>query len=350
MPVYPSKTRGKWRVTVYSAGRQQEWTVTGTKEEARVYEAQKRVELRGSTLSTRVSPSFAAFCESVYAPHAVQHLRTSTWSKVRVYQLATLNDYFGPLKLTAITPTVVDAFKIARAKDGVQASSINNELRVLSTVLRFAIKREFPATPPKWERLPQRRSDRIRAWTMDLVMALLEAAQQETPEIVPLLAFIANTGVRKGEAIAAEWSWVNLERGLLEIPVNEAWQPKSGKPREVPISDALRAALSGPRTHERWVHVAAHGGRYLAFPEELWRRARDKAGLSGGPHQLRHSFASLFLQAVPDLFLLGQILGHSTGRMTELYSHLLPGHLDRARNAVSFPVPVKSLDRTLGDE
>jgi hypothetical protein len=31
----------------------------------------------------------------------------------------------------------------------------------------------------------------------------------------------------------------------------------------------------------------------------------------------------------------GQVLGHSHQRVTELYAHLLPGHLDRARNAVN---------------
>jgi len=35
------------------------------------------------------------------------------------------------------------------------------------------------------------------------------------------------------------------------------------------------------------------------------------------------------------LFLLAHVLGHSHQRVTELYAHLLPDHLARARNAVN---------------
>jgi hypothetical protein len=44
---------------------------------------------------------------------------------------------------------------------------------------------------------------------------------------------------------------------------------------------------------------------------------------------------------VPDLFLLARVLGHSDTRVTKLYSHLLPEHLARARNAVRFAPPVQ---------
>jgi integrase len=146
--------------------------------------------------------------------------------------------------------------------------------------------------------------------------------------------FLANTGCRKGEGIAAEWSWLDVERGLVRIPVTEFWRPKSGRPREVPLSNAVRAVLAGPRRHDRFLFPARHGGRYACFPEEAWRLARDRAGLVGGPHTLRHTYASHFLAAVPDMFLLAQVLGHSHTRISELYAHLLPNHLERAKNAV----------------
>ena len=48
-------------------------------------------------------------------------------------------------------------------------------------------------------------------------------------------------------------------------------------------------------------------------------------------------YASHFLRDVPDLFELARVLGHSHVRVTELYTHRLPGHLERARNAVDLP-------------
>ena len=107
----------------------------------------------------------------------------------------------------------------------------------------------------------------------------------------------------------------------------DAWGARTLDRRE-------QAGLRGARAHERWLFPASHGGRYKQFPEEQWREIRNAAKLTGGPHTLRHSFASMFLRSTRDMFLLAQVLGHSSTRVTALYSHLLPGHLDRARNAV----------------
>jgi integrase len=102
------------------------------------------------------------------------------------------------------------------------------------------------------------------------------------------------------------------------------------------MSDACRAVLTGPRASARWVFPKGSGDRYVDFPKDAFWAARKRAKLSGGPHTLQHIFASHFLQKVPDLFLLAHVLGHSHQRVTELYAHLLPDHLARARNAVNF--------------
>ncbi|AKU97966.1 hypothetical protein AKJ09_04630 [Labilithrix luteola] len=50
------------------------------------------------------------------------------------------------------------------------------------------------------------------------------------------------------------------------------------------------------------------------------------------------TFASKFLERMPDLFALARITGHSHTRVTELYSHLLPDHLAATRNVVTYEV------------
>lgn len=107
--------------------------------------------------------------------------------------------------------------------------------------------------------------------------ALLDACVEASPDIVPLVLCLLNTGLRKGEAITLLW--------------------------------------------------------------EQFDRARKRAGLSGGPHVCRHTFASHLLRACADLFLLAKLMGHSDTTVTRLYAHLLPDHLERARNAVDFASP-----------
>ncbi len=216
MPIYEGRRPKTWRVVIWAQGKSNEWIVEGRRKDAESFEARKKVELdAGKKLSPRASPSFSEFCQTVYAPHAIKHLKNSTWNKVRVYQIATLCQHFGKLRLSAIT-----------------------------------------------------------------------------------------------------------------------LETKNGLPREVPISRALRVVLEQPKRNERWVFPTRLGSRYAEFPKDLFGEIRAAAKLTGGPHTLRHSFASAFLSKVPDMFLLAQVLGHSHQRITELYSHLLPDHLSRAKDAV----------------
>lgn len=347
MPIYPGRRPKTLRVVIWAKARRHEFIVEMNKTEAKAFEARKRIELeKGGEAAKRKSPTFNAFCSNVYEPHAEQHLKESTWKKVRIYQVATLREHFGPLKLVAITAESVEAFKKKRTAQKRKPSVVNNELRVLRTILNFAKDMKYPVTDAVFHRLSERGKPRPSVWSAADVARLFDAAREHTPDILPMLVFLANTGCRKGEAIAAEWSWVDFKRGLVCVPSNAAWQPKSGKPREIPISDSLRAMLDVPekeRAHERWLFVNRHGAPYAEFPKDRFWIARAVAKLAGGPHTLRHSYSSLFLAARPDMFLLAEVLGHSHTRVTEIYSHLLPAHLAQARNVVDLsPTPRRS--------
>ena len=82
------------------------------------------------------------------------------------------------------------------------------------------------------------------------------------------------------------------------------------------------------------------GNRYAVWPQRRFDRVRAAAGLQGGPHTLRHTYASHMVQATRDLLLVARLLGHSHERVTERYAHLLPDSLDVARNAISFSAEV----------
>ena len=132
---------------------------------------------------------------------------------------------------------------------------------------------------------------------------------------------------------------MDLDRAEIRIWPNDEWQPKNGKPREIPISDGLRPFLEGERSSPKWVFHNSDGERFASFPKAQFYEAQERAKLSGGPHRLRHTFASIFLAKEPDLGLLAVVLGHSDEAVTRLYAHMLPGRLARARNVVSVTPP-----------
>jgi integrase len=334
MPNYKGRRKGTRRIVIWAQGKSHEWIVEGTKADGDAFEARKRVELEAGTLSTRSAPAFLDFCSLQYRPHAEANLKASTWKNVRIYQVTTLAEFFGAMKLTEIDDNAIELYKAER-RQKVKPSSVNNELRVLKTILAYARKLGYPCASPAVSKMKVRGDGRVRVWTMTQLEDLFTRARDVSPGLLRLLVFLLNTGCRKGEALACEWDWIDFDAAMIRIPSNEFWQPKNGKPREVPMSDACRSVLTGVREHARWVFPSTLGERYSVFPKGLFNEARQKAHLTGGVHTLRHTFASNFLQQVPDLFLLAQVLGHSHTRVTELYAHLLPGHLDRARNAVN---------------
>lgn len=348
MPNYKGRRKGTRRIVIWSQGKPLEWVVVGSKADGDKFEAEQRLKLQANKLTKRAAPTMSAFCVDHYRPYAETNLRASTWKNVRVYQVATLLDFFGRMKLTEIDFDAVESFKRVRLQS-IVANTVNAELRVLSSILAVARDAGFPASKPKIVKLRVHET-RAHAWTLPELQRVFAMTRDMKPWLLPLVLFLANTGCRRGEGIAAEWSWIDFARGMISIPANEFWRPKSGKPREIPLSDSLRAALSGPRRSEQWVFPKLTGERYTDFPKDLFEEIRDAAKVKGGAHTLRHTFASFFLQKQPDLFLLGKILGQSTQRVTELYTHLLPDHLRRARNAVNLAPTLKTMAKTMAKQ
>ncbi len=339
MPVYRAG-KNRWRVRIWWKGLRQDWIINGSKGDAEAFEARKRVEIEATNVvDQRVAPLFSTFCVDTYKPHAKAHLRATTWS-ARRYHLATLIDSFGRLKLTAIGPRDIEAFKQLRLAAGVKPISINNELAVLQAVFAYARHLRVPSAHLDLRKLPVKEQSRLVVWSQENVENLLKQCARISEGLIPLVVFLANTGCRRGEALALTWPDVDLSARMIRVTPSEEWQSKSGRPREIPISDDLHALLASLPRKGRHVFATRSGEPYAFWPKLQFDRARKAAGLEGGPHTLRHTFASHFLKEVPDLFLLAQILGHSDARVTKLYSHLLPEHLARARNAVRFAAPI----------
>jgi len=63
----------------------------------------------------------------------------------------------------------------------------------------------------------------------------------------------------------------------------------------------------------------------------IWKRIKRRAGLSTRFHDLRHTYASyLASSGKVDIYILKELLGHSTIEMTQRYAHLVNGALKKA--------------------
>ena len=145
------------------------------------------------------------------------------------------------------------------------------------------------------------------------------------PELHPLFALLAYTGLRRGEALGLRWSDVDLDRRMITGAAQLRWPDEEQQaPGRTPVPAALVSTLRAYRLAEPWqgelVFPNAAGAMYSpnAKLEMVLRRALTRAKLTRiRVHDLRHLFASHFVMGGGDIFTLQRILGHSTPQLTE---------------------------------
>jgi integrase len=356
MPVYRRKDKGPnvWQVQVSVKGQRTIKLFTGTKPEARTFERQVRADLEHQAADRRKVPTFSEFSNGAYSARARVELAAATWQN-REYKLATLEQHFASLKLTEISATHIDTFVMAQRAAGMKGSTIADYLKILKVILNFAVDQKVLRELPTFPRVKIKGSKgRQPFWTREEVDRLLASAATLYPPMYPVILLLATTGCRKTEAIRLRWQGVDVEKGEAWVePVGDEddddrgidWTPKDNEARPVPLDpkmrpflDRLREQNDARETPCPFVFATRSGGPYATWPQKQFDACRRAAGLDGGPHTLRHTYATHFLAARPDLFTLGRILGQSTQRVTELYSHLLPGAVSGARGLVTFAV------------
>ena len=149
--------------------------------------------------------------------------------------------------------------------------------------------------------------------------------------IVPMLIL---TGARKREVLDAKWTDFDLERRIWRIPTT-----KAGKARHVPLSDGVMHLLSTMPRDSQWVFPNPDTSKPYVSIYCAWHTARTKAGLTDvRMHDLRHSFASLLINAGRTLYEVQNILGHTQVKTTQRYAHLSQDTLLAASNAATLAV------------
>ena len=91
----------------------------------------------------------------------------------------------------------------------------------------------------------------------------------------------------------------------------------------------LKATLSylPSRFKKGWVFPSPVTGERLVDVKKQFQSVVKKAGLKDVTlHTCRHTFASTLVRSGIDLVTVARLMGHSTTRMTEKYSHLSRNH------------------------
>jgi integrase len=338
--------RRPWQAKVWFRGRQYSRQASTKRGAVKAGEDLLKEVQQQAERDNRVAPKFFDYCVNDYKPEAKRELGERTYAN-RTYQIATLVEHFGQLRLDQITEDHLREFRRKRHDEGVGPATINDQEKILKAILNHAkARKQFPVNVPHLKplKVPKTQGN-ARAWTDEEIGRLFDCIRRLAVDILAMVVFGLNTGCRKTEIIRLRWASVHWDTNQISIEPNDEWRPKSNKARTVPLGPAIRPWLERlkavndarpPKERSPFVFTGPRRKAGLRFwPQNRFDRARKAAGLVGGPHTMRHSYASHFLANGGSLFELGRIMGHSHSKVTELYSHMLPGALDAAAARVT---------------
>jgi integrase len=288
--------------------------------------------------TARQVPTFAEFIDEQYLPHIKTYKRS--WGT----DLSLLNNHLlprlGKRYLDQITRQDIVKIHLERKAAGAAASSANRLLIMLRFMFNLALRWEVPGVkenPTRNIPLMPENNKRERYLSLEEARVLYAAVcQSDNPMLQYIVPMLILTGARKREVLDARWEDFDLDRRVWRIPTT-----KLGKPRYVPISDGVLSLLgSVPRLPGLgYVFGNAATGKPFVSIYAGWNTARIRAGMPEvRVHDLRHSFASLLINAGRSLYEVQTILGHTQIKTTQRYAHLAPQTLVDASNAATHAV------------
>jgi integrase len=233
--------------------------------------------------------------------------------------------------------------------DGAPAT-VRGAVNAVRALYQWAIPRGMAHVNPTRDlQLPTGEKARDRIVSPAQAAAMVDAL---APHDQALFGLTVYAGLRIGEALALRWEDVDVE--ALELRVVRTWDRESKRfvspkskagTRTVPIIDRLATLLADHAV------LTDHPRDGLLFPGERvpdrplhpttartrWYAAWDAAGLERiVPHEARHTFASILIDAGVNAKAVSTYMGHATISITfDRYGHLMPGSDAEARGRLN---------------
>ena len=174
------------------------------------------------------------------------------------------------------------------------------------------------------------------------VLKEIEDSGEEPKQALSAIRLLIFTGARMGEIVTAKWGYVKRDREVLELPDSKTdfKQILLSEPAMEIVNELI--VLEG----NEYLIPGQKSGTHLARLRDVWRRIREKAGLSDVRlHDLRHTFASTGVSSGINLPIIGGLLGHKSPAMTQRYAHLQVDPLHDAAKIIG-----KKITKAMGME
>jgi integrase len=310
--------------------------------------------LSGILHGTYVAPSrqtLGAFLD-IWIDGARHELAVTSWTGYRDMVRRWIKPHLGGKRLVELTPMEIKAWHGALLDHGgvggrpLSVRSVQYAHRVLHRALADAVRWNLiPVNPASGARAPRVKPVELTVWTSDEAAMFLRHVSDVRLAALWILAL--HTGMRRGELAGLRWKDVDLDAGTLTVAQQRTnanhevvvSTPKARSQRQILLAPTTVAALRQHRTVQLQERLALgqawtdtgyvfvdeagqpyHPHSYLA----MFRRACARAGVPPiRLHDVRHTMATLALQAGVHPKVVQEQLGHSAINVTmDIYSQV----------------------------
>jgi len=321
----------QYAVDIWRRGKKRRVYLGKNKRAAETQRAEASAELRLQPDETPNAPLPLEQLAESFLQYVQDNKAPSTYEFYRHLVSAFVREHRGWLAAD-VSPTELEAYKRKLIAAQHAASTVNHHINVVRVMFNWAVR--FGSLERhdlhKVERLKKPRG-RVRFLSVEEQGKLLDACPLD---FRPVLLLLLDTGLRVSELAQLTWQDVDLEHKLITVYRSKASRTaRNYLPRKIPLTERAQAILARRERKGERVFLNEDGNPYDRNSLRLrFNRARKKAGiLDVSLHTFRHTFASRLSMSGENLQTVAALLGHTTTRTAEIYSHLADEHL---RNAV----------------
>lgn len=273
------------------------------------------------------------------------------------HYLTRLEDFAGDIQVNAITPELVQKWRLwlnrlgTNTSDELQKSTQNYHLIALRSFLKFCAKRDIPTLGAEKIELARTTRKQVTFLDTDELERLFAGPKTETIQGLrdkAILELLFSSGLRVSELVNLDRDHINLKRQEFMV------RGKGQKDRPIFISDSAARCVQqylDKRTdnvnplfinYSGKNNVGQTGDFKRLTARSVQRMVAKYAKMAGitkhvSPHTLRHSFATDLLMNGADLRSVQEMLGHSNVATTQIYTHVTNPHLKKVYDKFHSP-------------